>query len=207
MTATSRSHRDGQFGSHPTIDQKIEIFNERVLGWQIDVAEDMSRQYFDALFANDIKKPMRHSGFAVISVIFSYFETIAQYLQGASSHCQSAAFFEYGFRDVYPASCFQGYQIRNVYANIRCGMYHSGLTRPGVNISEGHQPTFRFDMNDRLLVNPFTLVVDVKQHFVAYVTRLRGGLDADLRQRFETVFDYGVQTLDISQLMGSGTGW
>ena len=71
MTATSRSHRDGQFGSNPTFDQKVEIFSERVLGWQLDVAEEMSRQFFQALSDENADVPMRHCGFAVISVIFS----------------------------------------------------------------------------------------------------------------------------------------
>ena len=45
----------------------------------------MSRQFFEALAANDGEKPMRECGFAIVSVIFSYFEMIAQYLQGTSS--------------------------------------------------------------------------------------------------------------------------
>lgn len=207
MTATSRSNRGGEFGPKPALHQKIEIFSERVLGWQIDVAEEMSRQYTDALVASDASRPMRHSGFAVVSVIFSYFETIAQYLQGASSHRQSAEFFEYGFRSVYPTSGFDDYQIRTIYANIRCGMYHNGLTRPGVNICEVHRPTFQYDSEDRLLLNPFTLVEDVKQHFLCYVARLRDASEVALRQRFETVFDWGASCLEISQLMGSGSGW
>ena len=207
MTATSRSHRVGEFGANPTLDQKIEIFSERVLGWQIDVAEEMSRQFFEALAMSDEGKPMRHCGFAVVSVIFSYFETIAQYLQGASSHRQSVDFFECGFRSVYPASGFDEYQIRTIYANIRCGMYHSGLTRPGVNIYEGHRPTVQYDSEGRLLLNPFTLIQDVKQHFFDYVARLRNGSEPELRQRFETVFDWGASSLEISQLMGSGSGW
>ena len=40
MTAISRSHRMGQCGPNPTIDQKIVVLKERVLGWQIDVAEE-----------------------------------------------------------------------------------------------------------------------------------------------------------------------
>ena len=207
MTATSRSHRIGDFGAKPTLDQKIEIFSERVLGWQIDVAEEMSRQFFEALAVSDASRPMCHSGFAIVSVIFSYFETIAQYLQGASSHRQSADFFEYGFRSVYSASGFDDTQIRTIYANIRCGMYHNGLTRPEVNIYEGHRPTFRYDSEGRLLLNPFTLVQDVKQHFLGYVATLRDGSDLALRQRFEAVFDLGASSLEISQLMGSGSGW
>jgi hypothetical protein len=58
-----------------------------------------------------------------------------------------------------------------------------------------------------LLLNPFTLVQDVKQHFHAYVARLRDGSEPELRQRFETVFDWGASSLEISQLFGSGSGW
>lgn len=208
MTATSRSHRAGQFGANPTFNQKVEIFSERVLGWQIDVAAEMSRQFFEALAARDESRPMRHCGFAVVSVIFSYFETIAQYLQGASSHHQSADFFEYGFRSVYPASAFSESEIKTIYASIRCGMYHSGLTRPGVNIGEGHRPTFQFGTHGELLLNPYALVLDVKQHFLGYVARLQNASEMQLRQKFETVFDSGASSLDISQLfVGSGSGY
>ncbi len=207
MTATSRSHRVGEFGQNPTIQQKVEIFSDRVLGWQIDVAEEMSRQFFEAVAASDAGRPMRHCGYAVVSVIFSYFETIAQYLQGESSERHSADFFEYGFRSVYPDSRFAYHEVRTVYSHIRCGMYHSGLTCAGVNIYEGHDETFQFDSEGWLLLNPFTLVQDVKQHFQAYVARLRNESGTELRQRFETVFDWGVSSLEISQLMGSGSGW
>lgn len=207
MTAISRSHRTGQFGLNPNLDQKIDIYSERVLGWQIDVAQEMSRLYFAALVTNDVANPMRHCGFAVVSVIFSYFEMIAQFLQGASSNHYSAVFFNYGFRSVYPASTFHDSQITIIYAHIRCGMYHTGLTRPEVNIDEQHQPTFRFDNNCRLLLNPFTLVQDVRQHFLAYVARLRDADESELRQRFERVFDSGTCGLDISLLFGSGCGW
>lgn len=207
MTAISRSHHDGQFGQNPTISQKIEIFSERVLGWQIDVAEEMSRQFFEVLAQNAATKPMRHCAFAIVSVIISYFETIAQYLQGASSHQQSADFFGYGFRDVYPTSGLNESQIKKIYVDIRCGMYHSGLTRPGVHISGEHYPTFQCEKNGQVLLNPFTLVQDIKQHFLAYVVRLRDGSDLALRQRFETVFDYGVSRSEFDRFMGSGGGW
>lgn len=207
MAAISRSHRNGQFGPNPTIDQKIEIFRECVLGWQIEIAEEMSRQFFETRSTHQTGNPMRECGFAVVSVIFSYFETIAQYIQGATSHCQSAQFFNFGFREVYPETDLNDFDITGIYAHVRCGMYHRGLTRPGVNLYERHKPTFQFDEEGQLLLNPFTLVTDVKEHFCGYVSRLQDKSNTALRTYFEVIFDDGASNSEVSSLFGSGSGW
>ena len=88
----SKNYLQSHFGTNPPIDSKIEVFRDRVQGWQIDIAEAIER--------------IPHSGYAVISVLFSYFEMIEQYARGESSKNDSKDFFVAGFRRVFSNTTF-----------------------------------------------------------------------------------------------------
>jgi len=210
MTLTSRSHQQGQYGPNPTTDQKIEIFRERVLGNQVEVAEEMAQRFNEAVRTNDSSNPMRHCGFAIVSVVFPYFETIAQCIRGASSRNRSKQFFDVGFREVYPATPLTPQQIGWFYEDIRCWLDHNGTICPGTNLYEGHTPTFSIDSGGQLLLNPVTLVQDIKRHFAAYIKRLEDPTNVQLRHNFEATFSRDVtivsQTLTQSY-HGSGSGY
>jgi hypothetical protein len=98
-------------------DDKIKIFEDREAGWRFKVASEA--------------EPFPHSGYALVSILFAYFEMIAQYISGSSSDGQSGTFFRLGVRNVYPASPLSDKEIDTIYSRVRCGMFHSGYTKLG----------------------------------------------------------------------------
>ncbi|HUS83137.1 MAG TPA: hypothetical protein VM013_07805 [Dehalococcoidia bacterium] len=56
-----------------SLEDKIAIFSDGVRGWQLDVADKVLRQD-------------RHSGFAALSIVISYFEMIARYEGGKGEY-------------------------------------------------------------------------------------------------------------------------
>lgn len=166
------------FGDNPTIDQKIDVFEDRVFGWQLNIAEAMDH--------------IPHAGYGIIAALFSYFEMVAQYIAGQSSNGQSGQFFRQGFRDIYPHSPLTNAQIGTIYSRVRCGMYHSGYTKFGTLIS-GDYPNGVAIQDDTVLVNPHQLRNDLVTHFTSYLHTLRNSESHEARNHFETMFDAGVE--------------
>lgn len=189
-TMISKSYTDSYFGPNPTDNQKVEIFRDRVTGWQLDIAKELICQ-IDAAGDKDI---IRHAGYAVLSILTNYFEMIWQHIVGTSSYRQSCKFFARGFKDVYGATDRTS-EIGNItYHRLRCGMYHDGYTHKGVTISQSYPLDFEYDReNDELKVNPHTLVDTLDQHFKAYIKRLQPGT-GELRN-FLRMFDQAMPTV------------
>ncbi len=172
-TMISKSYTDSYFGPNPTDANKVEIYRDRVTGWQLDIAKDLIRQ----IDATGDAGVIHHAGYAVLSILTNYFEMIWQHIAGTSSNRQSADYFAYGFRDVYKTSPLTHDEIKNiVYHRLRCGMYHDGYTRIGVTISHKYPQDFEYDRaDDELKVNPHTLVGTLETHFATYLSKLRPG--------------------------------
>jgi hypothetical protein len=73
-------HTNGDFPVPWTLETKIHIFYERTLGWQIHIAELIAN---GGIHLNGtVVAPIADSGFAVLQICFSYFETIGKYVGG-----------------------------------------------------------------------------------------------------------------------------
>lgn len=180
----SRTHTSESFDGHPDRDQKILIFEDRVLGWQLEIAEELRRQIQDK--AND-GKTIQHAGFALLSILFAYFEMIAQYMEGESSEKNPKQFFRKGLEGVFPKK-FTNDQKELIYKRIRCGMYHSGLTKRGSLISGDYAQAIEV-ADDLVQVNPHRLSCCIMGHFVDYIEKLKVPSNAVDRCHFEKMFD------------------
>jgi len=70
--AISPKYTTLDFPNGMTIENKIDIFADRINGWQIGIAQKI------------IQHQIQHSGFALLHIVFSYFEMIGKYLSGFS---------------------------------------------------------------------------------------------------------------------------
>ncbi len=100
-----RSDFQGQL----TYDEKVDIFYEQTLGWQLHIADLIANG--GATFSQiNTSQPgyevpsIRHSGFAVLHICFSYFELVGSVV---SSETSSAGRFNAGVKEVLP-EIFQG---------------------------------------------------------------------------------------------------
>lgn len=182
----SRKYVNTDFSSPPTLDEKIEVFEDRVLGWHIEIAQELRKQIESGGDAG----AFRHAGYALVSILFSYFEMIAQYIEGTSSNGGSKATFVRGFRYVFPSSSLTSDEIEDVYKRVRCGMYHDGYTKFGTLISGDYSPSISVE-NDTVKVNPHTLVDDISAHFSSYIATIKSSANSNDRTNFESTFDRG----------------
>lgn len=197
----SPSYQDTDFPLPHSLDTKITLFEDRVFGWKLDIADLM-------INGGQEKTPIRHSGFAVLDIVFSYFEMIAKYEAGFTGR-ESEKYFKLGVYSVFP-------ELKNVpppaptplspvgnvlslvdavldlmYEGVRCGLYHSGITNGKIFLTGEINTPIAFELqNQMLVVNPHLLVPRLKAHLRDYIARLRDINNLDLRTRFETRYDF-----------------
>ncbi|MGA2261246.1 MAG: hypothetical protein ABSH28_07415 [Acidobacteriota bacterium] len=167
--------RSTQIADPPTTEQAIQIFEERVLGWQLYPARHM--------LVGDSSQGISgipHSGFASLSVMLSYFEMIHEYKMGKRSDGKSKAFFKAGVHDVFPSidpsNPGSALVLDQLYSHLRCGLYHSAAARRGVLISDDETYPLAYDFDHSTLhINPHMLVDILINHCKEYVAGLRVG--------------------------------
>lgn len=167
-----------------TIDDKIGAIEFYVEQRQLGIALVLAQSFV----SNRCGDPLAQSGFAILSVVFSYFEMTAQFMSGMGSDHGSKLFFRDGFKNVFPTSPLSDGEIDDVYIWVRCGMYHGAMPKNEVHVSREIGEAFRKD-SDRLIINPARLVEDLQCHFRQYVCRLRSPANVTERENFERMFD------------------
>lgn len=166
------------------IQTKIDIFEDRVKGWQLCVGQAL---WAEVTKPKDGNPDFTHAGFAVLSILFSYFEMIRQFQRGEESAQQAGTFAKEGLLSVYGATLSEQ-QRDQIYRDVRCGMYHSGITKALATISGDSTQAFTFIQN-RVCVNPGILCKDILQHFDGYLEMLRADTDSDARAHFEEMLE------------------
>jgi hypothetical protein len=181
--AISPNFRNIDFPSDMSLDQKIEVFADRVKGWQLDIAQKC---------AEDIP----HSGFAVLHIVCSYFEMIAKFQDGFTGEGKSPEYFSKGFNSVFPnlsnqSPYLQEKLLKKLYKDVRCGLYHAGGTGPNIELSgDFNFPVAFTSPPDKVKINPHRLVPELQQHFKSYIRQLRDSNNEGLRKNFEARFDH-----------------
>lgn len=167
-----------------TLEEKIEVLRDRVLGWQLDVAVDVIERD-------------EHAGFAALHIVTRYFEVIAMYMRGPGK-MGSGKYFAEGARAVFPelededdkpVRWFTG----SLYRHLTCGLYHQGITRAEILLSGKIAEAYRF--NDLgagkhvIIISPRPLTQHLRTHFERYVEELRDPRNTKLRSSFEEMYD------------------
>ncbi len=185
--AVSPHHNLDEFPKgYESIDQKIEVFIDRVEYWQLGVAKSI------------IDKDIRYRGFALLSLVMNYFEMIAKYstnpkklVNGEWKPKTSGEFFREGvglvFPDIPPE---EEYVIDSLYKRVRNGIYHLGLPATGVILSSDFRKPLGWNDQHKLLgINPDKLVEFLIADFKGFSMQLRDPKETELRKRFEARFD------------------
>lgn len=196
----SWKHQDSEFTGHPSFDRRVELFYEQALGWQLHIA-NLIANGGTAFGENGNREghavaAIRHSGFAVLQICLSYFETIGHY---TSTQTRSKAAFSKGVRDVFPDLALWDTDVvdaflKDLYHHVRCGLYHNVRT---VRVGLGIPPdpiAIAYDRRTRqVIICPERLPGVLIQHLDAYRAALMDPRNADLRSAFEARFirDYG----------------
>ena len=180
-------HRRADFPSRLSLEHKIVIFQKQTFGWQLDIANSC---------INGDLPSMRHSGFAVLMIVFSYFEMIAKLKAGYTKQSASEHYFRCGVIDVFPHVAALPVDGRNdllkiLYRSVRCGLYHAGTAQPRLVISGDYSQALVYDEETgKARINPHKLVPHMIGHLSVYVASLGDPANTELRRNFEERFDY-----------------
>jgi hypothetical protein len=187
------NHQDSDFPQPLTITDKVEIFYQQALGWQLHIADILANG--GKVFGDGANiGPVRHSGFAVLQICLSYFEAVGQYERGCSG--RSGQDFKDGVLSVFPKlKSSYGADVDKLlsllYRGARCGLYHEFRTLKGVGLGQppdgeaiGYDP-----VSHTLGISPERLPQSLKHHLEGYRARLLDGSSPDLTKNFERRFD------------------
>jgi hypothetical protein len=185
VVAISRRYLSSDFPNGLSLDQKIEVFADRILGWQLEPAQELADK-------------VPHSGYAVLHVVMSYFEAIAKFEDGYCETGSSKNYFKSGFRSVLRTSDPSisdatldqlDTHLDHIYEHVRCGLYHAGMTGSGIILSGELNGALAIN-NHVIYFNPHQIVGLLTQHFRTYLQILRDSRQGKKRMKFERRFDY-----------------
>jgi hypothetical protein len=104
-----------------TLENKIDIFIDRINGWQIGIAKEI------------IQHKIQHSDFALLHIVFSYFEMLGKYSSGYVRDNASKSYFKRGVRLTFPTiGAEEEVFLNTLYESVRSGLYHIGMTKINV---------------------------------------------------------------------------
>ncbi len=176
----SPKHFADQFEGEWKFSDKVDVFEARIQGWQLDIAWDLAR--------GDVQR----NQLALIHLVTTYFEMIGKYIKGFLKDGQSERHFKVGLQNVFPDIENREIQfMKSVYSNLRCGLYHLG--RPAANVilyEDAPGALGYYEEHDMIMISPTKLLGDVQASFNAYVKGLRHTSNRHLRSNFEARFDH-----------------
>lgn len=166
-----------------TVEDKINLFEDQVLGWQLGIANDIINVNADE---------NRHAGFAVLSILVSYFERIGKYIDGYTQTNRSEYYFNHGLIDVFPELDGAGWAKKILYSDVRCGMYHEAVIGGQIILTrQFNQPiTIVNQTQPYIAIDPHTLTTALIEHFKNYIHKLRTANEGEpLLRNFIRRFD------------------
>ncbi len=188
-------HKDTDLSWPLTFDQKVELFYEQALGWQLHIADLVANGGTafgeEGRLEGTAACSIRHSGFAVLQICLSYFETIGYYTGTPSG---SKAAFQEGVAKVFPdlanadpaAKAF----VDSLYHDARCGLYHNVRTaRVGLGWPPGTDAVAYDHQSGRVVINPERLPKVLKAHLESFRNALLDESNRELREKFGKRFD------------------
>jgi hypothetical protein len=159
------------------VQTKIKIYEDRVSGWFLEIAEKL--------------KINNETGFVILSIAIAYIEGNQQFREGRMSENNSKNFFIKGLKRIFDKETVPEDILKDYYKQIRCGLFHDGMTRGNVTISGEFPDPLRYT-NGIIKINPHKFLDKIKQDFQNYIQELEW--NDELRKSFEKRFDLEQKT-------------
>jgi hypothetical protein len=156
------------------IETKILVYEDRVLGWFLQYGQ-LLQEHHDAAFV-------------VLQVALAQIEGIEQYRRGMSSERKEGEFFRSGITRVFSLTNADDQWLRDLYRLVRCGLFHDGMTRAGVQIENRFDRALEFD-GANIKISPNKFLDAVTAYFTDYMAQLKEPANVELRNSFERKWD------------------
>jgi hypothetical protein len=174
----SRHYRDDHIKAE-NVETAITIYEDQVRGW-----------FFD--HATNLERVTDHAGLVTLLIVLSYVEGHAIFYKGEHSRNKSKEFFREAFIAIFGLSdnAMRNDAVDELYDQMRCGLFHTGMTREKVRISNGYPLPVRVEMNSTnkdwvvIEINPRRMLEAAENHLSHYLMRLRDDKETILRDNF-----------------------
>jgi hypothetical protein len=184
MNSISRHYREDHVKAG-TFETRVAIYEDQIRGWFLDQARVLQK-------ASD------HAGFVILLVVLSYVEAHAIFYKGQDSKNSSREFFRDAFKAIFSLSSDNpgliDVAVDELYHQMRNGLFHTGVTRRKVHLSDQFQKPVNIDLGpaetvSRIEVNPTKMLETVEDHLSHYLMRLRNVEEKELRENFDKAWD------------------
>lgn len=155
-------------------DAKVNVYEDRVRSWFLDLA-----------LAHTTSGD-RAGDYVAVAVALAYIEGVEQYRTGDSDRQLGKPRFINSATRIFPSASPDA--ITRLYAEARCGLFHSGFTDGPTILSYEREAALEVD-GRFLRINPGKFVQCAVEDFRRYVASLREEPDGDLAARFVTLWD------------------
>jgi hypothetical protein len=113
------------------LDTRILVYEDMVKTWFLDIAKYLTIK--NKVEINGESIDTNEAGFLIIQIAISYIEGNQQYREGKESKGNSKKFFRLGMMRIFKLR--KSEQIDKFYDQVRCGLFHDGMTKKMVTIS------------------------------------------------------------------------
>jgi hypothetical protein len=173
----SPNYKAKDFEKGFSIGDKINIFSDRVNGWQIGIAKQI------------MHSQIPNSDFAILKILVSYFEMIAEYFK-------IGLILTFPELSNEPENSQRDNLLDNFYDFVRNCLYHNGFTNQYVLITNDIPKSFGYEKNHHLfVVCPTILTEDMSIKFNEYINTLKDPNNNSLRMKFEKRYDFENQKI------------
>jgi hypothetical protein len=166
--------RTGDYLNPNDIDDKIIIYERQVKEWFLNRASRLLRG--------------KNNGFIILMIAISYIEGNEEYRAGESSNRRSNEFFKRGMQRIFSIEEHPD-QLNDFYNQVRCGLFHSGMTRNKVIINrEQESLTIDFSEINVIKINYKKFYHKVRKDFEGYLKILKNQRNSAEKTNFNQMF-------------------
>ncbi len=160
------------------IDTKILVYEDRVKTWFLDIADGLKKN--------------NEAGFVILSIAIAYIEGNQQFREGKTSNRRgrSPKFFIRGMRRIFNKEHVAENILKEFYHQVRCGLFHNGMTGNKVSIS-GQLPLPVRNDGEKIDINPHKFLDNIIDDFKDYILILKDPKNKKERGNFEKRYDLG----------------
>lgn len=174
-TSEIEDRRDGSRRPDTAYDAKVDVYEDRVLFWFLDIAK------------SHVSHGTAPGDYIALSIAIAYIEGVEQYRRGERTpQHKSGEWFKSGVRRIFPKA--SGDAVDRLWSAVRNGLFHNGFTT-GPTLVAHDQIDVLAIRGRHLVIDPARFVGAIIRDFSSYVGTLRADPSGSMAANFSTVWD------------------
>ena len=163
---------------------RVLVYEDMVKTWFLEVAKYLTMFVGQKFMVDNEEFDPNEAGFVILQIATSYIEGKQQYVLGCSSMGLSKDISVKGMKKIFNIN---EREANDFYDQVRCGLFHDGITRKKVWLHNDFEPLEFTSNNIKVSPNKFLSVIE--EDFNDYINRLKAGNDYDLINNFNKIWN------------------